>query len=479
MPSNVVHLNFVCKTPYEKDAFQVVKKLQRAGYPTFFVGGFARDLLLKRKRTDIDIATQATPEQVKKILTDYKILARDERFGTLRVLAHKGVLELTTFREESLYEKRRRPKEVRFIEKVERDAKRRDFTINALFYDPVLCELFDFVGGVEDVKNKLIRCVGDPKKRFSEDALRMLRAFRFQAQLGFEIEKKSLRALEQSAPLIQEIAKERVRTELEKLLAAPFASMALRAMHRSHLLNYVLPEIFVLSTIPQNPEYHSEGDVFTHTLLALEHLPKNASNVLRFALLFHDVGKATTTKEIEFQGKRKIVSYGHEVVGANMVPRIFGANGLRFDKRSIAKIQWLVRNHMVMYQLPEMRSAKQMAYATHKWFPELLELDRADDLGRIAKRAKLLIPYRHGKKLLAKAQKMTKHQSLEVFLKKIVTGDDVKKILGIQDGPKVGSVLREIRQLFFQGKVTTRKQALRRVSEKVNPKTKDKIQPRP
>lgn len=464
---------FQAKTPYEKAAVDVVKKLQAAGFASYFVGGFARDIILKRKRTDIDVATAATPNEAKNILKKYKIISRDERFGTLRIITTHGMIEVTTFRKESTYEKRRRPKSVRFIDAPEIDALRRDFTMNALFYDPTTCTMLDYVGGVKDVRKKIIRCVGDPKKRFSEDALRMLRAFRFMAQLKFSVEKKTLSALERSAPLIESIAKERVRLEIEKLLMGRHAARAFRAMHDSHLLKYVLPEIFILSSIPQNPLYHLEGDVFTHTLLALDYVPHDADLALRFAVLFHDVGKAQTTKEITKDGKRGVVSYGHEVVGADMIPRVLGVSGLRCDNKTVAKVQWLVRNHMVMYQLREMRMAKQMAYATHKWFPELLQLDRVDDLGRMTKERDPLKPYRYGRRLLLKARKATHHQSLEVFLKKIITGNDVKRLLGIESGPKVGHVLREVRQLFFQGKVTTRKQALALVKNKksVAPKT--------
>lgn len=458
--------SFRPKTPYEKAAFDIVKKLKAAQYETYFVGGFARDIILKRKRTDIDIATSATPSQAKKVLKKYRIISRDEKYGTLRLISSSGMVELTTFRKESAYEQRRRPKSVRFIEGAEEDAYRRDFTMNALFYDPTTCTMLDFVGGIADVKKRIIRCVGEPKKRFSEDALRMLRAFRFQAQMKFKIEKQTLHALEHTAPHIQDIAKERIRLELEKLMCGRYAARSLRSMHNAHLLKYILPEIFLLSSIPQNPLYHLEGDVFTHTLLAIDHLRSDASIALRFAALFHDAGKASTTKEIMKGGKRSIVSYGHEIAGAEMIPRVLGASGLRFDKHTIAKIQWLVRNHMVMYQLREMRMAKQMAYATHKWFPELLELDRVDDLGRMTKERDPLKPYRYGRRLLLKAKKATHNQSLDVFLKKIITGNDVKKILEIESGPKVGNVLREVRQLFFQGKIRTRKQALALVRSK-------------
>lgn len=466
MTKDSLYFRFVAKTPYEREAVLVVNTLQKAGFPTYFVGGFARDLLLKRKRNDIDIATAAKPEEVKKVLTKYRILSRDEKFGTLRVLLKKGTLEITTFRKESRYEKRRRPKEVTFIHEMEADALRRDFTINALFYDPISQRMFDFVGGMKDVKKKQIRCVGDPKKRFSEDALRMLRAFRFVAQLGFALEKKTLRALEKSAPLIEKISKERIRIELEKEIAGVYASRSFRAMHDSHLLKYILPEVFVLSSVQQNPLYHLEGDVFTHSLLSLDEVRRDADVPLRFAVLLHDIGKATTTKEVVKHGKRGIVSYGHEVVGAHMIPRILGQSGLKFDHKTIIKIEWLVRNHMVMYQLRTMRMAKQMAYATHKWFPELLELDRVDDLGRMTKERDPLKSYRYGRRLLTKARKATHNQSLEQYLKKIITGNDVKKILGIPAGPKVGSLLREIRQLFFQGKITTRKQALALIEKK-------------
>ncbi len=460
MSEKTLHLAFKPKSSYEKDAVRIVQKLQKHGQAAFFVGGFARDLLMKRKRADIDIASSATPWMAKKMLLPFRVIDRDKKFGTLRVIVEGGTIELTTFRSEEAYEDRRRPGQVSFIHSAEDDARRRDFTINGMFYDPTEQMLYDFVGGIDDIKKKIIRCIGDPKKRFSEDALRMLRAFRFQAQTGYAIEPKTLAALRKTAPFIQEIASERVRSEIEKLLLGNFSTTALRDMHASHLMKYVMPEIFLLSTVKQNPLYHAEGDVFTHTMMVLDALPKDADISLRLAALFHDVGKAKTTKEVRENGKRKIVSYNHEVEGANMIQRILGQQGLRFDNLTIKKVEWLVRNHMVMYQLKDMRMAKQMAYATHKWFPELLELDRADDLGRMSKDHDPLIPYKYGKKMLRRAEVSTNNKPLDVFLKTIVTGNDIKEILEIPGGPRVGNILREIRQLFYQGKITTRKQAI-------------------
>jgi poly(A) polymerase len=240
-------------------AAQIVTKLRKNGYEAYFVGGCVRDLVLKRRPSDYDIATSAIPEQIEAIFP--KTIPVGKAFGVMIVRSGGHSFEVATFREDHGYQDGRRPNRVEFSIARE-DVARRDFTVNGLFYDPVKDEVLDWVGGREDAQKKLIRTIGDPKRRFEEDKLRLIRAVRFAANLDFDIEQKTLKAIQSMASQIKTVSAERIRDELIKMMSGPNPEQAIRWMDQTGLLEVVLPEVAVLKGIEQPKEFHPEGDVF-------------------------------------------------------------------------------------------------------------------------------------------------------------------------------------------------------------------------
>lgn len=448
----------------EDGALLLCRRLQENGFSAFIVGGYVRELFFdtpKKVNNDIDIATSATPEELIHVFEAFSVFDRDRRFGTIRVRHGDFTYELTSFRKDFAYQDHRRPSHVAYAKTYTEDAKRRDFTMNALYFNPVTLEIHDPTSGIEDIKMRTIRFIGNPKERIQEDYLRILRAIRFEATLGFTLEDKTRKAIYQSARFLGKVAHERIRDELNKIIMSPVPGRGFQLLRDYKALKFVLPELDHLVGVRQDPEYHAEGDVFTHSILSVNALDSQASESLRWATLLHDMGKVSTTRKIKKQGTKRITAYNHDVVGEQMVRSALGPAGLPFSTQFRAKVRWLIGNHMKIYQLPEMKTSKQMKFVMHKWFSELLELYKADNLGRSTSDPDPLKAYHLGKRLLREAERLLGGKTLEAHLKTIVTGEDVKRILGIDRGPRVGSQLREIRELFFQEKIRNRQDALK------------------
>ena len=269
-----------------REVLHLAERLRAAGGQAWVVGGAVRDLLLGREVHDWDLATDLPPERTTSLFP--RTMEVGARFGTITVLIREASYEITTFRRDGLYSDARRPDEVRYAEHLEDDLVRRDFTVNALAWDPIENRLADPTGGLDDLDARLLRAVGDPVERFTEDGLRLLRAVRFAAQLDFEIEAETYRALVLCAPRLERIAAERVRDELEKLLLAPRPSSALLLLQETGLLRRILPELSACYGVPQNR--HHAYDVFHHTLAAVDAAPPD-NRIVRLAALFHDTGK--------------------------------------------------------------------------------------------------------------------------------------------------------------------------------------------
>ncbi|HUA37583.1 MAG TPA: CCA tRNA nucleotidyltransferase, partial [Candidatus Sulfopaludibacter sp.] len=378
--------------------------MQRAGYAAFWVGGCVRDFLLGREPQDYDIATEARPEQVEKLFK--KTIAVGRKFGVVIVVVGKRHFQVATFRAEAEYRDGRRPGKVVFSS-AEADAQRRDFTVNGLFYDPKAEKLHDWVGGEQDLRAKIIRTIGTPEDRFAEDHLRLLRAVRFAAQLGFEIEPETFAAVKKLAPKIERISAERIRDELIKLFAPPktlaggaasplpaaclptdsgahgvtppasSAARGLVLLRDSRLLPGVLPELIATILCHQSPDYHPEGTVFEHIRLMLEKMPPDSSPSLPWAVILHDIAKPATAERDPATGA--IHFYGHEKVGAAMAERIL--QRLRFPKKHIEEIVACVRNHMQFKDVKQMRKATLRRLLLRQTFPLELELHRLDCLG--------------------------------------------------------------------------------------------------
>jgi poly(A) polymerase len=434
----------VKKSPSQyRQAVSIVRRLRKAGYLAYLVGGCVRDLLLRRKPKDFDIATDATPEAVARLFP--KTIPVGVQFGVQLVVLSGHPFEVATFRTDLAYRDSRHPEGVVFSGPKE-DALRRDFTVNGLFYDPLTQQVIDYVGGKQDLDRKLIRAIGDPKKRFEEDRLRMLRAVRLAAQLDFSIEPETFEAIRLGAKEIERVSAERIRDELVKLFTGPSPGRGLILLDASGLLEVILPEVARMKGVPQPPEFHPEGDVFTHTKLLLDLLP-HASIVLAFAALLHDVGKPPT-----FRIADRIRFDGHDRVGREIAQKI--CRRLRFSKAETDAIAELVGDHMRFKDVRQMRVSTLKRFLAKPTFPEELKLHRADCLAS------------HGDltnwRFLLRKLKEFSHEQLKP--KPLINGHDLLA-LGYPEGPRIGTILRAVEEAQLEGKLRSKSEALAWVSE--------------
>lgn len=419
-------------------SLQVIERLQSNGYKAYWVGGCVRDELLGRPIKDRDVATDARPEQVVRLFKGARRIG--QRFGVVHVREDDGFTEVATFRREGPYSDGRRPDEVSYTDDPKQDAIRRDFTVNAMFYDPVSNRRLDFAGGAADLESKLIRAVGSADKRFREDHLRMLRAVRLAAGLGFEIEAGTMAAIRDRAPAIQAMAAERVRDELGRILTEGSARRGFELLHQSGLLQQLLPEVVALRGVEQPPQYHPEGDVWTHTMLMLERL-RQPSLALAWGVLLHDVGKPET-----FTSEDRIRFHGHVGRGVELAEAI--GKRLRFSNATKERVLALVANHMKFAHVRDMRRSKLRRFVEQPDFDDHLELHRLDCLSS------------HG--LLDNHDFAQQHyeqvQAEEPFVP-LLTGRDLIAA-GYEPGPVFGRVLAEARELQHEGVLANREQAL-------------------
>lgn len=352
-----------------KKVQNIIKILQEHGYDAYAVGGCVRDSLLGRVPADWDITTSAKPLEVKALFG--RTVDTGLQHGTVTVLLGKEGFEVTTYRIDGEYEDSRHPKEVTFTGELREDLRRRDFTINAMAYND-RTGLVDAFGGIEDLKRKVVRCVGDAQERFTEDALRILRAVRFSAQLGFSIEEETRKAALRLAPTLQKISAERIQTELVKLLTSPHPEY-LRTAYELGITRIVLPELDAAMETPQNTPHHCYS-VGEHTLKAMEQV--EADKVLRLSLLFHDLGKvqARTTDE---QGRDHF--FGHPQKSEELARQVL--KRLRFDNDTIRKVTLLVRFHECPWEVTP-KSIRRAVSKVGDLFPLLLKIRRADVLAQ-------------------------------------------------------------------------------------------------
>ncbi len=421
-------------------ALGLARCLAKAGFQAFWVGGCVRDARLGQAPTDYDIATDATPDEIEHLFR--KTIPVGKQFGVIMVLEAGHEYQVATFRAEGDYADGRRPGSVRFTDARE-DTLRRDFTINGLFYDPLADELHDWVGGQADLEARRIRTIGDPAERFGEDRLRLLRAVRFAVQLGFEIEPATFAVVQQHAAAIREVSAERIRDELLKLFRLPHAAHGLDLLHESRLLPEVLPELAATIGCEQPPEYHPEGDVFTHIRLMLSHLPADAGTTLIWSVLMHDIAKPATLSR---DGGR-IRFLGHEKVGATMALEIM--NRLRFPKAESAAVKTCVRHHMQLKDAQQMRPATLRKLFLRPTFPVELALHRLDSLASSGKLDNFEF-------LEAKLGEFQDQPELQ---KPLVDGGDLIA-LGQLPGAELGRLLSDIRDRQLAGELTTREKAL-------------------
>ena len=428
-------------------ATDIARRLQAAGHMAYFAGGCVRDELLGHPPHDYDIATSAKPAEVRRLFP--KTQAVGAHFGVILVMEHGHAFEVATFRSDHEYIDGRRPEMVTFSTP-EEDAARRDFTINGMFQDPVAGRLIDFVGGRPDLDARVLRAIGDPAARFREDKLRLLRAVRFAARFGYEIDPATWEAIRAHAADIHAVSAERIREEVVKTLAHPNRLRGFDLLDRSGLLREIFPEIEALKGCEQPPQFHPEGDVFTHTRAMLGMLAPDAPATLCLAVLFHDIGKPPTFRYHAHEDRIRFS--GHDRVGAEMTVRAM--ERLRFSRAEIERVAEAVRQHMVFKDVQNMRTAKLKRFMAREGFEEELELHRLDcqsSHGDIGNHVFL----RH------KAEEFANEPLIPP---RLVTGRDLIA-LGWKPGPRFGAVLEAVQTAQLEGALTTPEQAIAWVKE--------------
>lgn len=436
-------------TPRDR-ATSIVQTLQRKGYAAYFVGGSVRDLLLGGEPKDYDIVTSALPDEIAALFPHHIDIGK--QFGVVAIPADEGLFEVATFRSEAGYSDRRRPDQVQWSD-AKTDVVRRDFTVNGLLYDPVTNEVVDYVDGQRDLALKLIRTIGDPNQRFHEDPLRLLRAVRLKNQLGFQYDKPTFDAIRSLAPELAHIAAERVRAELNGCLGGHWRVAALQDLDELGLLAVVLPELSALKGTPQPVQYHKEGDVWDHTLRAIGTLPAEVPLFLVWGVIFHDSGKPKTLQYDTADGSVRISTPDHARVSSEVAEVVL--RRLRFPKTEIDTISWLIRHHMSLARIEQMRPARREAYVLDPRFPWLLELHKADAAGTVPTDLSL---YAHNVKLYERMKHA--HRTAKDTPPLLVTGHDLQAELGLGPGRKIGELLELIRDAQLAGQLSSREEAL-------------------
>ena len=432
----------------EKLATQIVRSLRGKGFDAYFAGGCVRDTLRGVAPRDFDIATSAPPAVVQKAFS--KTIPVGVQFGVVLVVEEGIAFEVATFRTETGYVDGRHPTEVSFST-VEEDAKRRDFTVNGLYFDVEKKAVLDFVGGQKDLKARTIRTIGDPDERFLEDHLRLLRAVRFAVQLDFEIEPKTLASVRKHAAKLITVSTERVREEFSKILTSSQPAKGLRMLDELGLLKQFLPEIETLKGVEQPSEYHPEGDVYVHTLMLLEGL-SNAPIELAMGCLLHDIAKPATFE----RAPDRIRFHGHDRMGAEMSRDI--CKRLTFSNSQTDLICALVAEHL------RFKDAKQMRVSTLKRFLKMERFDLHMELHRLDCLAshKNLDLHRFCQEKLDEMAKEPPAPS------KVLTGQDLIE-MGFKPGPRFTEILRAVEDAILEGTLHTKEEALKFVKKQFNP----------
>ncbi len=470
----------------------IIEQLQKYGFEAFIVGGCVRDFLLKELAPsevegpeDWDIATSARPKEIQKI---FPKSFYSNKFFTVTVQTGSKIseleeIEVTTFRSEAKYTDKRHPDEIKFAETIKEDLARRDFTVNAIAIKTksskrkaknhslklkTEIEIIDPFGGQEDVKNKIIRAVGDPEERFSEDALRLLRAVRFSIVLdsNWQIEPKTLKAIKKNSSLLKIISKERIRDEFLKIIMSEKAASGVELLRETGLLKHIIPELEEGYGVGQNK--HHVYDCYEHILRSLDYAAKNNFNkYVRLAALFHDIGKPRTKRG---QGLNSTF-YGHEIVGAKMTAQILSR--LKFSKKDIEKIVKLVRYHLFYYNVDEVSDSsvrRLVRQAGPENMEELLQVRMSDRIGSGVPKAE---PYklRHLKYIIEKVSQ----DPISVKMLKI-NGNDIMKILNASPGPKVGKILDVLLSCVLEDPKKNNKEFLEKEVKKLGKLPDEKLE---
>jgi poly(A) polymerase len=431
-------------------AHSICETLRRHGHQALLCGGCVRDLLLGREPADYDVTTDATPEQVMALFPES--VAVGAQFGVVRIPRDGLQVEVATFRADVGYSDGRHPDAVVYSRAPSEDVQRRDFTLNGLLMRPETGEVLDFVGGQADLKAGVIRAIGEPDRRFTEDKLRLLRAVRFAARFGFTIEPATFEAIRRRAPEVTTVSAERVREELTKLLTEGAARQGFELLDRTGLLFSILPEVAAMKGVEQPPEYHPEGDVWIHTGMMIERLPAGCPATLAWGVLLHDVGKPPSFRPVSETGDR-IRFDGHVEVGVRMTEQI--CRRFRFSGEDTEQIVALVANHMRFKDVEQMRPATLKRFLRLPRVEEHLELHRLD--------------------CLSSHRRLDIYESLQRILRetpaeqirpaRLLTGNDIAR-MGYVPGPVFSEILRSLEDAQLEGQIKTREEAEKFVGRK-------------
>jgi tRNA nucleotidyltransferase/poly(A) polymerase len=429
-----------------KEVAELISIFKKNRFQIYVVGGAVRDALLSKAVDNWDFTTNAIPEKILKMFPE---AFYNNIYGTVSIPKDKIIFEITPFRKESNYSDSRHPEKIEWAKTVEEDLSRRDFTINAIAFDGK--NIIDPYEGQKDLTDKLIKAVGEPDKRFNEDALRLLRAVRFTSQLGFLIEDATRNSIQKNASLITKISAERIRDEFLKVLGGDHPAEGVLFLKSTGLLSYILPEVDVCFTIPQkSPKRHHVYDVGTHLVMALKHCPSK-DPITRFATLIHDIGKAKTFHKDE---KTDLITfYNHEVVGKKQAEEI--AERFKLSNKQKEKLVTLVAEHQ--FTVSETQTDKAVRRfirgVTKEYLKDMLDLRIGDRIGSGAK------PTSWRNELFKKRLIEVQKQPFQIKDLKI-SGNDVMKTLKIKPGPNVGKILKELFDSVVEGKIKNEKQAL-------------------
>jgi len=432
-------------TANDDKAFAILRRLRENGFIALFNGGCVRDRMLGLPVKDYDIATDARPEVVQRLFDN--TVAVGAQFGVIMVILDGDPFEVATFRADAPYVDGRRPASIRFGT-IEEDAKRRDFTIGGMYYDPFEDRLIDRVEGMRDLRAGIIRAIGSPYERFAEDHLRVLRAARFAARLNFTIEPATHAAMKLAAPLVPRVSAERIGEEIVRLMTEGGAARGMDIMVETGLMKEVLPEVLPMIGCEQPPNYHPEGDVYVHTRIAVAMLSPGCSESLAFGILFHDVAKPQTRAE----QNGKTTYYGHTEIGAEMAIDILAR--LRRSRAVQERVAYLVKNHLKLTMAPRMRTSTLKRMLTEEGFDELLEVSRMDALAS----SSYLGYYHFCRRAMAQ---MTPTQMRPP---RFISGTDLIG-MGFKPGPAFKNILKEVEDLQLDGEIADREAAIEYVRQ--------------
>jgi putative nucleotidyltransferase with HDIG domain len=436
MPISRSIIDRLLATDEGQAAFEVSEKIIAQGHECYWVGGAVRDLLLEQLPKDIDMAVSALPEQIESLFPTSD--AKGKAFGSI-VVSHKGhTFEITTYREDDTASDGRRPESVRFGSRSQ-DAKRRDATVNAVYFHPISGELFDPFAGEQDLHERLVRLIGDPVTRLEHDVLRMLRIIRLRATMQGQYEPKTYDALRTLSSSITTLSGTRTLEEMQKIVLCPHPEIAFEDLHETGILSHMLPELAACKGVAQPREYHQEGDVWNHLLRVTTMCTEDHGVDVRLAALFHDIGKPET-----FMLKERIRFDHHAEASADIASTILKRWQTTAEREK--KIHWLIRHHMMMATFAELTEERKAHWYFHPWFQELLQLFYLDAAGTLPGNLDFYQSIVSDYNLFLNAHPKP--------AKPLLTGHEIMEILDIQSGERVGEITTKAEAKAFLRKIS-------------------------